>query len=107
MAEGNLTGEPGEDVEPEGGDENDERLAEKAHPACVAEEAETGYHLERQQHQNEDEESHGPALGCSREDPLLVLVGHVQEWPAPHTRRISSVPNKPYGRTSNTASIMR
>ena len=102
VAEGDLPGDTGEQVEPEGGDDEDHRLGDDAQPVGVAEVADERdlvdhRQVERQQHGEDHEDGRGDPLGPRRQDRRFRLVVRVQGRPLVHryTRRISGVPNSP------------
>ena len=108
-----LTGDAGEQVEAEGGDGEDHRLGGEPQPVGVAEESEERQlvdhgQVEREQYHHRGERRHGDPLRPGRQQTGLGRVARVQVRTSAHrqTRLISLVPNRPYGLTNSTPSMM-
>ena len=107
MPQGDLAGEAGENVEAESSDGEDERLSQHDQPRIGSQPLETGDQLQREGESHQEEHSHGDLLRGRRQHRRIGLVGGVEERPPSHTRRISSVPKRPYGRMRRTISMMK
>src|SRR5690606_25034846 len=83
------------------------RLAELHQPDVLAGPSEPGHQLEGQGDRHRHEEHEHDLLGGGREDRLVLPVAGEEQRPPSHTRRISLVPNSPYGRTMRNTSMSR
>src|SRR6266508_4218186 len=97
MPERDLSGVPGDQVEPDGADGGDAGQREQLQDVVREQER----HGEPEHHQRR----HGDLLGHAVQQRHVLCVRSTQLRPASHTRSTSRVPNSPYGRTSRTSSI--
>ena len=105
MTERHLSRHSHQQVEAQRRDREHERPVDEQHPVGIPEEPESGKSAEGEQDENDDQQGHGDAFGRRREEFHLRRIRGEEERSASHTRRISSVPNSPYGLTRSTAII--
>ena len=84
VAERDLAGETGEDVQSEGGDDEYGHPAQDPEPIVGSEEPETGEEPERDHDQQDEEKRHDDPFAGRGQERLVGLVGGEEERPASH-----------------------